>query len=254
MDYVCKVAGDLHINDIGLKLSHMEIIDLTQEDFKMSPRLRESLRKHELEAYSPRKHKNARRIKRRHKNVIVQNIKVIEKEKRVQVPSENPINFRELDELTKVCSSISSKMDSLISKLDVMVDAVNQTAESTRILGDHLSKMADKEVKVSLDSTKLDKLINLLVEKEKKEDKIDDLISTMKSLVDKGVPTYSGSFSSSMSSTKNNFNKNDLDDSIPMYIPDLEDSDFTSANVVTENIESEGTEDIVAKLKRMKNS
>ena len=42
MDYVCKIVGNLSLKEINLELSYLEIIDLSQEDFKASPRLREA--------------------------------------------------------------------------------------------------------------------------------------------------------------------------------------------------------------------
>ncbi len=66
MEYVCNIIGNLNIKDINLELSHMEIIDLSSDDFKASPRLRESLRNREIIPYDSSKQPNAKRVKQRH--------------------------------------------------------------------------------------------------------------------------------------------------------------------------------------------
>jgi len=257
MDYVCNVVGDLHIKDIDLTLTYMEIIDLSQDDFKISPRLRKSLRNSEIAAYSPGIHHNARRIKRRHQSpTVIEKIKVIEREKSID-PSKPP-NFADLDNITHVCEGISGKMDRLMGKIDAMVGTLSKSSESTIHLNKHLKNIADKEIKVTYENEKLDNLIDILVEKEKKEDKIDKLLDAVQVLLKSGVGV--GTVSSlnngkNYQPSNNNFSKDDFDDSIPMYVPSLDiEEDFGKSNIKTKHVESEGTEDILAKLKKLRNN
>jgi len=251
MDYVCNVVGDLHIKDIDLSLSYMEIVDLSQEDFKISPRLRESLRKNEIVAYNPATHRNARRLKRRNQ------IKVITKTIEKKITSDVIPNFKELEQLTSVCGGISKKMDNLMSKLDNMIEMISASNESTQLLNKHIKDLVDTTVKNSgSKADKIDKLIETIINK---ENKLDKLLETMNKLVENGQNTVYTSTSipkKNMSYTaKDHFNNLNDEDSIPMYVPSLDvDEEFNKANIVTKTIESEGTQDILNKLKAMQNN
>ena len=118
MDYVCKIVGNLSLKEINLELSYLEIIDLSQEDFKASPRLREALRNKEIEIYDLRKHQTAKRIKFRNNNERVQIIKEeIIKEKLVEstkIPNE-------INSLKKLLLEMSSKLNQLIFRVDTLL-------------------------------------------------------------------------------------------------------------------------------------
>lgn len=251
MDYVSKVVGVLHIKDIDLKLTYMEIIDLSSDDFKISPRLRASLRNDEIASYSPGVHYNAKRIKRRHQSpTVIEKIKIIEKERKLD-PSKLT-NFSDLEGLTDVCVGLSHKMDALLGKVDRLIQDASATSESTQQLNTHIKKLVDKDVTVTYKNDKLDKLIDILVDKETKEDKLDKLLEAVNTLISEGGVVNSRNYTPV---SNKNFSNDGFDDSIPMYVPSLDTKkDFGESNIKTKKVVSEGTGNILAKLKKMKDN
>ena len=112
MEYVCNVIGNLSIKDINLELSHMEIIDLTSDDFKSSPRLRESIRNKEIVPYDSSKYQNARRLKVRNNPPATKNEIVYAKN------STEIYNIKDsLEKISSRMSQVGEKLDNLINKI-----------------------------------------------------------------------------------------------------------------------------------------
>jgi uncharacterized protein YukE len=112
MYYVSNVVGDLRIDDINLKLSYMELIELSSDDFKASHRLRNALRNKEIVTYDPREHKSAK------KNIFSQIKQTRNIEIKSEKSNESHLNFSEITELQVTLSSISKKMEDLLNKID----------------------------------------------------------------------------------------------------------------------------------------
>ena len=129
MDYICSVVGNLKIDDIGLELTHMELIDLSTEDFKSSPRLRESLRNKEIVPYVQRIHPNAKRVRDR----IKRNSSV-----------EESMNLSELFSMFKApFSSLATKIDALLTRDSnkPIEELIKKTTENNEKMDSLLKKM-----------------------------------------------------------------------------------------------------------------
>jgi len=281
MDYVCKVIGDLSIeeNSFKLKVSFNEVIDLSPNDFKVSPRLRAALRNHEIEVYTPNLHKKAKRYRSRGKMQIVQETIIPLKQKEVVTSHTNStINNSDITEIKSTLGCISNKMSSVVSRLDLLVTKV---VDSNNTLNANFTKFFKEQqsVQVNYDNPKLDSLLdkvvttqdkfntyiedfhrttiaqgNQVIPEPLKEEKLDKLLDSVEKLLKDGLKidgfvnnhnTNGGGYSKIKTE-----NKIQMDD-IPMYVPKIE-TDISQKNIITKEIESEGTDNILEKLKNLK--
>jgi len=210
---MCNVVGNLSIKDINLDLTYMEIIDLSTEDFKVSPRLRESLRNREIIPFDPSKYPNARRIKNR-----LQKIEVIK-----TVTNTTP----ESGDVKKSLEVISDRMDRIGNKLDLLIDKLSTDRDK---FYDSLDNLLNKNIVAKCDSNKLDILIN----------KIDKLIDNGGVFAKNATPTPS---------VKGGNGK--YMEEVPIFIPKLDENSFEK-RIKSEEIIAEGTNDILEKLKNLK--
>lgn len=283
MDYVCKVVGELSIEEkeFKLRMTFNEIIDLSPDDFKVSPRLRAALRNREIEVYTPTLHKQAKRLKIRKKMEVL-------KERIIPLkgpaPKLNP-NFESSDitEMKAILGSISNKMTAVVSRLDLMITKV---IESNNTLNANFSKFfAEKQsVQVNYDNPKLDTVLEQVASTQEKfntylqdqqrmqinqkdqptdakttsmnEDKLDKLLSSVERLLVEGIK-IDGKNINSQNTNGGGYSKIDnekrvqYDEDLPVYVPTLETA-VSQKNIVTEAIESEGTDNILEKLKKFK--
>ena len=284
MDYVCKVVGELSIaeKEFKLKMSFNEIIDLSPDDFKVSPRLRAALRNREIEVYTPTLHKQAKRLKIRKKMEILQE-KVIPLKPQNSLPQVNPgFDSSEINEMKAILGTISNKMTSVVSRLDLLVTKV---IESNNNLSANFNKFFNEKqnVQVSYNNPKLDSMLDKVVttqdnfnsylldqqrvqvaqkaqatdtNSQLNNEKLDKLLDSVDKLLTEGIKidgknlniqnTNGGGYSKI--STEKSVQ---MDDDIPIYIPKLE-TDVSHKNIVTKSIESEGTDNILEKLKNLK--
>ena len=164
MDYVCKVVGELSIEEkeFKLRMSFNEIIDLSPDDFKVSPRLRAALRNREIEVYTPTLHKQAKRLKIRKKmEVLKENIIPL---KPVQAPQvSHTLENSDINEMKVILGSISNKMTAVVSRLDLMITKV---IESNNTLNANFNKFFSEKQSVQVNynnpklETMLDKVVN----------------------------------------------------------------------------------------------
>lgn len=221
MDYVSVVVGNLKIEDINLELSHMEIVDLSVEDFKSSPRLREALRNKEIALYNPRIHQKAVKIKQRNNVKIV---KVIQKEVVSgdnKFPDLNLIN-KNLEELNKNFNILINKMDSLLLK---------NTKETP---SDIPPKSQDL----------LQGIFDLLLNQQQVDfSGLENAITKLSLNFTKGVVVQNN--------FQNSTSNNTIKDDVPLYVPEL-NTNSIKTNIVTKEESSSGTEDILKKLKEIK--
>jgi hypothetical protein len=253
MDYVCKVVGNLIINDINLELGYMEIIDLTTDDFKSSPQLREALRNRHLEVFDPSKHQNARRRK------SISQIRNLTQDNKsntpVKISSEGKLIKESLDNLCK-------KMDGLVNRINVLID---KSIESNNRLADSLNQSFTNKTGDSIDTEKFniflsknleyhDKIDKILNKKNNETDnKIDKLIDKLDQFITKGMVIGSHGISSNLNNSNKIKKYNDFDDKVT-FVPDINIDSVEKANIKAEQIQQEGTDDIIAKLKAMKNN
>jgi hypothetical protein len=243
MDYVCKVAGNLIINDINLELSYMEIIDLSVDDFKSSPQLRDAIRTQKIELYHPSKHLGARRIKSLPPS-------------RARELSNNTDSFKFSDgeHIKENLSSISKKMEILVNRIDVLITKnVETQSKINDMLFSNIEKKDSSDLKKINDfidksleyHMKIDNFIdNKNLESDKKLDKLIDKLDNF--LSRGGVVSHIHDYGSIKSKSKN------FDDE-PIYVPKITTENIEKANIKSESIEQQGTEDILSKLREMKN-
>ena len=248
MDYVCKVVGSLSINDISLELGYMEIIDLTTDDFKASPQLRDALRNRHLEVYDPSKHKNARRRK------SISQIRSLTQDTKIVQNTSNSSDGKLIKESLDV---LSKKMDSLVNRINVLID---KSIESNSSLVDSLNSGSN-----SIDAEKFniflsknleyhDKLNKILEGKNSTtDDKIDKLIDKLDQFITKGTIIGSHGITNPLNNSPKIKKSNNFDDNIT-FVPEINIDSVEKANIKAEQIQQEGTDDIIAKLKAMKNN
>ena len=289
MDYVCKVVGDLNIEekDFHLKLSFNEIVDLNQEDFKTSPRLREALRNREIEIYSPALHQKARRSSRMKvipliKEKIIPLKQAIEEKTNQQ---QNNLNNSEFVALKSVLESISNKMDCLASRVDILVTRV---VDSNTQMNVNFNKFFNERqnIQVVYENTKLDSLLEKVISTQDKfnnyiedqnrinisnarkmpisndlnvkEERLDKLLLSVEKLLSEGIKLDGKNLNIQNNNGKDyskiNIEKqvNFKDEDIPMYIPKIDTSSISNKNIFTKSLESEGTSSILEKLKNLK--
>jgi len=289
MDYVCKVVGDLNIEekDFHLKLSFNEIVDLNQEDFKTSPRLREALRNREIEIYSPALHQKARRSSRMKvipliKEKIIPLKQAIEEKTNQQ---QNNLNNSEFVALKSVLESISNKMDCLASRVDILVTRV---VDSNTQMNVNFNKFFNERqnIQVVYENTKLDSLLEKVISTQDKfnnyiedqnrinisnarkmpisndlnvkEERLDKLLLSIEKLLSEGIKLDGKNLNIQNNNGKDyskiNIEKqvNFKDEDIPMYIPKIDTSSISNKNIFTKSLESEGTSSILEKLKNLK--
>jgi len=224
MDFVCKVTGELVIADLNLNLVHMEIIDLYPDDFKVSPRLREAQRNKEIEVYSSQHHRTARRLKKRNTE-----------QNKIQIIKENSSEFS----LKEPLVSINNKLDYLMSRIEIIISKNKNEPELKNLPNlkeDILNKILSQNQKIEeyINSTKsLD------------EGKLNDILNKFENLLEKRLSInkeYLGK------TDKKEMEKED----IPIYIPKLDDIDIIEKNIKSQEIVSEGTDNILEKLKKLK--
>jgi len=285
MDYVCKVVGELSIeeNSFNLRMHFNEIIDLYPDDFKVSPKLRAALRNREIEVYTPTLHKKAKRLNHRKKMELVkEKIIPINKPQHVAQAS-TAISHSEANEIKSALGSISNKMSSVVSRLDLLVTKV---IESNNTLNANFSKFFnDKQsVNVNYNNPKLDSILDKVVNTQDKfnsyledqmrvsvaqktkipepsanqlkEEKLDKLLDSVDKLLTDGlkidgnnlnIHNTSGGGYSKISNEKTV----QIEEDLPMFVPKIE-TDVSQKNIVTKSIESEGTDNILEKLKNLK--
>jgi len=277
MDYVCKVVGELSIEekDLNLRMSFNEIIDLSPDDFKVSPRLRAALRNKEIEVYTPTLHKKARRLKSR-KNMKLLKENIIPLSKPTQAMTSDIASSKELNEIKSILGTISNKMNNIVSRMDYLV---NKIVESNNALNVNLVNMLNKDskVEVNYNNEKLDYLLNAVVSTQNefnnyikqqdnsptpqnnsdttsiKEDKLNDLLDSINKLLKDGIK-IDGKNLNIQNSINQNYSKvkrEDADEDIPRFVPKIE-TDLSNKNILTKEIASEGTGSILDKLKNLK--
>ena len=244
MDYVCKVAGNLIINDINLELSYMEIIDLSVDDFKSSPQLRDAVRTQKIELYNPSSHRGARRIKSLPSN----RNKEISK-----LEYENNFKFSDSGHIKENLDSISKKMEVLVSRIDFLI---TKNIETNNKITDILTEKNKNTEDVDLNKINyfLDKSleyqlkIDTFIDKKNLETdkKIDKLIDKLDLFITKGVSANLNDYGVIKSKSKS------FDDE-PLYVPKITTDNIEKANIKSESIEQQGTDDILSKLREMKN-
>lgn len=181
MDYVCKVVGNLQLKEINLDLAYLEIVALSSEDFKASPRLREALRNKEIEPYNPVLHKNAKKLKNRN------NIKEIIKE----IPN-TPINIKNiLEDITCKINSLTNKIDLLISK------------DNDRVALNDLDKKLENFIKDVKKEDKLEIILRKLDNISFKEYSLEKSKPEIKTVFEEDVPVYVPQLDISDVSSKN---------------------------------------------------
>jgi hypothetical protein len=286
MDYVCKVVGELSIEEkeFKLRMSFNEIIDLFPDDFKVSPRLRAALRNREIEVYTPTLHRQAKRLKtRKNMEVLKENIIPLRQPEPAQLVSNSDNTI--INEMKATLGNISSKLTNVVSRLDLLVTKV---IESDTNLSSNFNRFFSEKqnINVSYHNPKLDEILEKVIvtqnnfniyledqqrinisqknqvpqpsENSLKEDKLDKLLDTVERLLTDGIKidgknfntqNTNGSGYGKMSTEKKVQN---LDEAIPLYVPKIDTSSVSTRNIVTDSLESDGTESILEKLKKMK--
>jgi len=261
MDYVCRVIGELCIdeNKFKLKMLFNEIVDLSQDDFKVSPRLRAALRSQEIEIYTPSLHKKAKRLKSRKKMVLIQeNIIPLKQKKEVSH------NNSDITEIKTILGNISNRMNTIVSRLDLIVLKV---VESNKKLNANFDKFFSEKQSIQDNYPKLDSLLNIVINTQNKfntylkdqkkiqipeinplkEEKLDRLLGSMEKLL------LHIEINGKNSNIKNSNVMKDsiIDDDYPLFIPKIE-TDVSHKHIITKEISSDGTDGILAKLKNLK--
>jgi hypothetical protein len=244
MDYVCKVAGNLIINDINLELSYMEIIDLSVDDFKSSPQLRDAVRTNKIELYNPSSHRGARRIK---------SLPPSRNRELPKLEYENNFKFSDGGQIKENLDSISKKMEVLVSRIDFLITKNIETNDKiASIIEDKNKKNEDidlQKISYFLDKsleyqTKIDSFIDKKnIETDKKLDK---LIDKLDHFITKGVSANLNDYGVIKSKSRS------FDDE-PLYVPKITTENIEKSNIKAESIEQQGTDDILSKLREMKN-
>ena len=249
MDYVCKVVGNLSINDINLNLSYMEIIDLSNDDFKSSPQLREALRTGKIEPYNRTKHKSARRIKSlaHLKNIPISNGKINKKEIST---SEGSLIKESLDNLSIKMTSLLDRINTLIQKnvesnekISGQFEEFTKFSKNENINSENFSHFLKKTLEYH------DKLDTILNNKTSETDKkLDKLIDKLDKLITNNV-TVQNNYSNLNKKTSKN--KKKFDDKVT-FVPNINVDNVEKSEIKAEQIKQEGTQDILDRLKKMK--
>jgi len=227
MDYVCKVVGNLHIKDLNLILSNMEIIDLNSNDFKSSPQLRDCLIKKYIDIYLPAKYPNAKRLKNR------------------ESPIKRETANNNKEEVTKISNNLKEASDRLSTAL-LRIDTL-------------MTSFQTSEIKIKYEENTginnlLDKLTKLLETVENNKEKEEN--SRLDTLLDKFDILLSKNYNNT-SIIKENIrteqNREDAQEAVPIYVPKIDLDSVQSKSIKTQELSSEGTEDILEKLKKLKN-
>jgi hypothetical protein len=251
MNYISTVIGTLTVEDINIQLHYMEIIDLSAEDFKASPRLREAHRNKQLIPYDPKTHRNAKKFNRFTKNAKLHN-----KPQPEAVKTE--IKFSEASTIKKSLEGLSDKLGGLVNRINILITRQLETSEK---LNDNFEKFfEDKRPPVDLSS--LDKFTDKTTDHYKKmeelwekrlsqkEDKIDKLIKKIDEFMDKGIKVNGNGQTYTGNSASTSLKGSGFDDKVT-FVPDINIKEMKT-KVKTEKVTQEGTDDILAKLKAMK--
>jgi len=287
MDYVCKVIGDLSIEekDFKLRMSFNEIVDLTPEDFKISPRLRAALRNREIEVYTPTLHKKAKKVNGRKMHIVQERVLPLKNNvapaAAVEIPKGN-LNNSDINEMKEALSCISDKVSSCVSRLDLLITKV---IESNNTLNSNFDRFfrEKQNVQVTYENAKLDHLLEQVIQNQTKfntfiedqhrtqlnnkaipqasasqvnDEKLSKLLDSVEKLLQEGLKidaknlniqnTNGNGYSKIKTEDKVHF-----DDDIPVFVPKL-DKVVENKNIVTKSVESEGTDSILEKLKNLK--
>lgn len=230
MEYVCKVVGNLNLEEINLSLTYMEIVDLSQDDFKSSPRLRDALRKKEIEVYNARLHPSARKIK----NYVSPN-------RQNQAPVHSfQKDYLSISEIKSALATLSFKIDSVVGRMDEILRK-NQTESIEIPQTEHFS---------GLDVKKIDETLNKILDA---GNKVDAVLSKQDAILEKLEEVMARPIA------LNNYNPNSIKttsssiipEDVPIFIPKMEQN-VGDKNIQAQEIQSEGTEDILEKLRKMK--
>jgi len=285
MDYVCKVVGELSIEEIQFKLrmSFNEIIDLSPDDFKVSPRLRAALRNREIEVYTPTLHKQAKRLKIRKKMEILQENVLPLKPPAPAQKATAELDSSAINEMKSVLAGISNKMTSVVSRLDLLITKV---IESNNTLNANFNKFFNEKqnVQINYNNPKLDTMLDKVVSTQDKfntylqeqqrisnlqktqtseitktsatDEKLDKLLDSVEKLLNGGIKIDGNNLNIQNTNGRgyskiNTEKKYLIEDDLPMFVPKM-DTDVSQKNIVTKSIESEGTDNILEKLKNLK--
>lgn len=219
MDYVSTVIGNLYIKDLHLDLSYMEIIDFSSEDFKSTPQLRDCLRNKQIEVYIPSKHPLAKKFRNRN----TPQVKIIERE--IKTSDNSP-------DLTKSLNILTEKLGSLIERIDSAL----------------VQEPPKKEENINWDILfmKLDTLASFL-EKNQEDNKIDLLLKKLQEMPNKNFNQNVIMREHTTIKEKTSYN-----DDVPIYVPELNLDNVGKKSIKAQESSAEGTDDILAKLKKLK--
>lgn len=228
MDYVCTVIGNLYIKDLHLDLSYMEIIDFSQEDLKSTPQIRDCIRNHQLEVYIPSKYPLAKKFRNRN----TPNVKIVEVQKS---------GTEGLENISKNLSESSEALSRALDKIDFLIESfcnskININLENNSVVESILNK--------------LDRLI-LAVEKNKSYDKFDEFLKKFEIILSNNS-SNNIIIRDGLTQKKEFFQEKKPVSDEPIYVPDLSMSNIGKKNIKAKEESSEGTEDILEKLKKLK--
>jgi vacuolar-type H+-ATPase subunit I/STV1 len=253
MNYVCTVVGKLVFDDINLELNYMEIIDLSPADFKGSPRLREAFRNKQLVSYDPRVHPNAKRFNRFTKDMRIASVTDAPEEPN-KLSDDKEIRFSEVNQIKVSLEGLAEKMNGLVSKMNVFI---SQQVESNEKLNKNFDKFFE-EKKISTES--FDKYVDKSLEYHtkmndfwekrlnEKDERLNKLINKLDEFLDRGVNITAASpynYSAGVVKTDSSF-----DDKVT-FVPELNIANVKSS-IKSQEIQQEGTDDVLAKLRAMK--
>lgn len=243
MDYVSTVVGTLRIDDLNVELGYMEVISLSQSDFKISPKLREAHRVGQIINYDPHKHRNAKRFSR------------FTKEQSHQSKQKQELNFSEILPIKDALEGLSDKMSNLVGRVTTLLTRQIEINEKLNDNFDKFFKHSETpKVDISPLIQHLEKMENSWSNRlTEKDEKIDLLLSKLDQFIEKSVnnqnfhkPHFNGNGNGS-------YNKASVFEDKVTFIPEINVQNVKTS-VKSQEIRQEGTSDILAKLKALKNN
>jgi len=254
MNYVCNVVGTLVIEDVNLELQYMEMIDLSPADFKASPKLREAHRRKQLVPYDAKLHRNAKRFTSFTKQAKIKQAAPSPESSSPEVKFSDAVNIKES------LGNIANKMDSLVNRVNILITRSLETSDK---LNDNFNKFFESQPKKDVSSESFNKFIDktldyhskmeeLLQKRNKdKDDKIDELIVKLDEFIEKGIKVNAGFTGPSYQGSGNGGSKKSSFDDTVTFVPDIQTSNIKTS-VKTQELQQEGTDSILAKLKALK--
>jgi len=143
---------------------------------------------------------------------------------------EKEINTDSIAAVAKNLNQISEKLSETLNKIDSILASFENYQIKNNFSKDPLLE-------------KLDKLIEV-IEKNQNNQKIDILLNKFDTFLSKN--------SSNNFIIKDNNSRQELNRDIPVFVPEISLSDVSKTNIRTKEISSEGTDDILEKLKKLK--